>query len=120
MYTAERVSEELKLEREEHEKALYLGQPPNWRPNPRTADIYCIGAWLRRRFAANQSMTPERRIQLLIHFNRIVRAELDPYEPAAVVMNLAASGAELEPHYQTYSRAPRPPRVPKKSSNFSK
>jgi hypothetical protein len=105
-FSVEKIKEGLERERPEFLASLYEGQPKNWSPNPRTADIYCLGAWLRRRLS-EMPITPERQIQLVWYFNRILRAEDDLFSVAAHVMEIAVSGRELEPHYASYFKSRR-------------
>ncbi len=107
MYDAASVRSELEPHRPLYEAKLREGQPERWKADQRTTDLFCLGRWLNDVLTAMPDITEARRIQMLWYFNRTVRAEDDPFEVAAVVMNTALTGRELEPHYQTYSRRPR-------------
>ncbi len=73
-----------------------------WTPDQRTLDIYCLGRWLNDLLASGDD---ENRRRLLWYFNRIVRAEQDPFEAMRQV--LGCLNSPLPTHYQTFSRSRR-------------
>lgn len=95
LYTSERVQTELLTKRAEYEAKIRKGQQPNWSPNKRALDIGCLGFWLQEQLKTRQA-------ELLVHFGRIVRAEQDPFEAAAEVMNIYSEERPLESHYQGF------------------
>lgn len=98
----EEIRREVDLVREGYEKELRASQPPNWSPDRRTLDVIFIGRWLSARFSG--SLTEDRRRELILYFGRIVRAEEDPFLAAEAVVDIGASGRELEEHYKTFFR----------------
>lgn len=93
------IRAEMEPDRAKFEAQLREGQPPNYTPDQRTRDIWCLGKWIDQKLSGDG-----RRIEMLLYFNRIVRAEEDVFEVVARVMNLHASGKPLEDHYQRFFR----------------
>lgn len=100
VYDASRVKTELEPDRERFEVKLRMGQMPTWSCDQRTRDIWCIGKWLGERFSV---LPDEQRIQYQWYFNRTVRAEEEPFEVAAKVMNKHLMGEPIEDVFTRYS-----------------
>ena len=99
-YDAARVKTELDPHRERFEALLRVGQMPTWSCDQRTKDLWCLGKWLSEQFAV---LPDEQRIQYQWYFNRKVRAEDQPFEVAAMVMNKHLMGEAIEDVYTRYS-----------------
>jgi hypothetical protein len=99
-YDAARVKTELEPDRMRFEESLREGQMPTWSCDQRTKDLWCLGKWLSEQFAV---LPDEQRIQYQWYFNRKVRAEDQPFEVAAMVMNLHLMGEPIEDVYTRYS-----------------
>jgi hypothetical protein len=98
-YNGKMIRAEMEPDRAKYEAQLMEGQPPRYTPDQRTRDIWCLGKWIDAKLEGQ-----ERRIEMLWYFNRTVRAEEDPFEVAAVVMNTYANGEPLADWYQRYFR----------------
>lgn len=97
MYDADTIKEKIELNRTRYEDLLRIGQAPNWQTDQRTRDLWCLGKWIDEELEGH-----ERRIEIMWYFNRTVRAEQNPFEVAAVVMNKCYSGEVIEEHYKRY------------------
>lgn len=95
-YDAARVRTELELDRERFEAMLQKGQPVGWICDQRTRDLWNLGHWLNEKFSG---LSNEDRIQYNWYFNRKVRAEHDPFELAALVINKHILGEPIEEVY---------------------
>lgn len=95
MYNKEQLLLELEPHKARFEAKMREGQPPQWRANQRTIDLYCIGLFLIEKFEADTNLPEDRRHRLIWLFNRTVRAEDDPFIVAANVVETYISGKEL-------------------------
>lgn len=99
MYNSEMIRADLEPARARYEAQLREGQTPHWIPDQRTKDLWCLGKWIDAKLSGDT-----RRIEMLHYFNRIVRAEQDPFAVAAVVMNTHLNGTPLQDCYQRFYR----------------
>jgi hypothetical protein len=100
--TNEEIKYEVALVRCSYEDELKQSYPARWQSNQRTMDIYSIGRWVSDRYKGKVS--EDRRRELLWYFNRIVRAESNPFDAAALTILIGDSGQELAPYYKTFFR----------------
>ena len=90
-YTVETVQASLELKVETYFARLSVGQPPTWKCDQRTKDLFCLYAWLMDELTLLQCADEDRRQQLWF-FNRKSRAENDLFELAALTMNNFLAG----------------------------
>jgi hypothetical protein len=100
VYDALRVRTELEPDRMRFEESLREGQMPTWSCDQRTKDIWCLGKWIGEKFSA---LSDEQRIQYQWYFNRTVRAEDDPFEVIAKIMNKHLLNESIEEVFTRYS-----------------
>ena len=90
-YTAETVQASLAIKVDTYFARLSVGQPPTWKCDQRTKELFCIYAWLMDELTLLQCAEDDRRA-MQWYFNRKSRAEDDLFALAAKVMNKFISG----------------------------
>jgi hypothetical protein len=90
-YTSETVQTSLALKVDEYFAKLSIGQPPTWKCDQRTKDIFCLYQWLIDELTAIKCADEDRR-HMLWYFNRKSRAEDDLFSLTAKVMNDTLDG----------------------------
>lgn len=98
-YDGDMVRAEIEPDRAKYEAQLREGQAPNYTPDQRTKDLWCLGKWINAKLDGD-----DRRIELLWYFNRTVRAEEDPFVVAARVINKHLNGEPIEEVYTRFFR----------------
>jgi hypothetical protein len=91
LYTADTVKTSIAPKYEAYYAKLALGQPPTWRCDQRTKDIFCLHQWLMEELMALEC-PQEDRVFCQNYFNRKSRAEYDLYALAAKAINSFLTG----------------------------
>jgi hypothetical protein len=90
-YTSESVKVSLAAKEDAYFAKLAIGQPPTWKCDQRTKDIFCLYQWLIDELTAVKCTDEDRR-HMQWYFNRKSRAEDDLFSLAAKVMNDTLDG----------------------------
>ena len=90
-YTTETVQASLAIKVDTYFARLSVGQPPTWKCDQRTKDLFCLYAWLMDELESLKCSDVDRRA-MQWYFNRKARAEDDLFALAAKVMNKFVSG----------------------------
>ena len=90
-YTTETVQASLAIKVDTYFARLSVGQPPTWKCDQRTKELFCIYAWLMDELEKLKCSDVDRRA-MQWYFNRKARAEDDLFALAAKVMNKFVSG----------------------------
>ena len=85
-YTAEIVQASLAIKVDTYFARLSVSQPPTWKCDQRTKELFCIYAWLMDELTLLKGSNKDRRA-MQWYFNRKSRAEDDLFALAAKVMN---------------------------------
>ncbi len=85
-YTAEIVQASLAIKVDTYFARLSVSQPPTWKCDQRTKELFCIYAWLMDELTLLKCSNKDRRA-MQWYFNRKSRAEDDLFALAAKVMN---------------------------------
>ncbi len=90
------------------EALLRHGQPEGWNCDQRTRDIWCLTRFISDRFVEFRELGhEERRRDLLLMFNQIVRSVVDPFEAASVVVKVGDEGLKISDYTKDYWTARR-------------
>lgn len=101
VYTAASVRASLEPKYDTYFAKLAVGQPPNWKCDQRTKDIFCLSQWIMDELIALKCPDTDR-LDTQNFFNRKARAEEDVFELTAKAINNFLDG-----NIERYRRIPR-------------